>query len=338
MTVTSDEGSPEARPPGGLAASVVRLVTAPVKASRSQRLGLAIVAVLTLGPIAAALAFLDAGRDPTTTVMPRPEGAGLPEDAVLLDATVMSVAPASGEVRLRIEPDPQAGLRSEGTLAGELTVFVSAVSGNEVNTFPAGSVPGPFEVSVPMGESNVSRYPFDNYRMAVLAGARVDGEPVPVRVHVESISVDFDVDAVGEVEVNDGNGAAGLVLDLDRRWTTVIYAVGVMGLMWLFAVAGVLASWTAVVWQVEPPAWVYGFFVGVLFALPPLRNNLPGEPPPGTIVDLVAFYWAVAVVAVTLLLLLLTWVQRTKAARSEVIAAGADPGEPPVEEPPSPTT
>src|SRR5690606_5607095 len=141
VTVTSVEGSPVARPLGGLAASVVMLVAAPLKASRSQRLGLAIVAVLTLGPIAAALAFLDAGRGPTTTGMPPPGGAGLTEDAVVLDATVMSVAPASGEVRHRIEPDPQAGLRSEGTLAGELTFFVSAVSGNEVNTFPAGSVP-----------------------------------------------------------------------------------------------------------------------------------------------------------------------------------------------------
>ena len=56
--------------------------------------------------------------------------------------------------------------------------------------------------------------------------------------------------------------------------------------------------------------------VGVLFALPPLRASLPGSPPPGGLVDFVAFYWAVAVVGLTLLALVWLWVREARHPRT----------------------
>ena len=53
--------------------------------------------------------------------------------------------------------------------------------------------------------------------------------------------------------------------------------------------------------------------VGVLFALPPLRDSLPGRPPPGTIFDFVSFYWSVTIIGVNLMLVLAIWLRRTRA-------------------------
>ena len=43
----------------------------------------------------------------------------------------------------------------------------------------------------------------------------------------------------------------------------------------------------------------------MLFALPQLRNGLPGSPPFGSIIDWAAYYWALGLVGVSLLALIL---------------------------------
>ena len=101
-------------------------------------------------------------------------------------------------------------------------------------------------------------------------------------------------------------------LSAHRPATTTVYASWLMLLMWGLAFTGVLIAWAVVIWQVELPMWVFGYFVGVLFALPPLRDSLPGRPPPGTVFDFVSFYWSITLVGITLILLLVMWIRRAR--------------------------
>src|SRR5690606_30834955 len=95
--------------------------------------------------------------------------------------------------------------------------------------------------------------------------------------------------------------------------TTTVYAIWLMVLMWGLAVTGLLIMWAVVMWMVEVPFWAFGYFVGVLFALPPLRDSLPGRPPPGTIFDFGSFYWSVTIIGANLILVLAIWLRRTHA-------------------------
>ena len=106
---------------------------------------------------------------------------------------------------------------------------------------------------------------------------------------------------------------AGKGWDAIRPATTTVYAVWLMILIWGLAATGALIVWAVVIWMVEVPFWAFGYFVGVLFALPPLRDSLPGRPPPGTIFDFVSFYWSVTLIGVGLILLLGIWLKRTRA-------------------------
>jgi hypothetical protein len=305
---------------GGFVGTVVGLVMRPARASRAQQVALLLLALLTLGPILAAISLLGQEADPTATVLPAPEVVA--DDELLVRATVTGVDAVNGELRLRIDPEPGPAFRSEGVLTSELAVRTTALVGPQLQSYPVGSVVVPYEVTLPLENGNVSRYPFDAYDANVVLAATADGVTVPVVLQIESVSLDHRIGVQGEMVASAETGLSAASLRIEREWTAVVYGVGVMALMWMFAISGVLVSWSTIIWRVDPPVWVYGFFVGVLFALPPLRNSMPGDPPPGTVVDLVAFYWSIAAVAVTLLLLMASWLRETRTARSQMASGG----------------
>jgi hypothetical protein len=128
-----------------------------------------------------------------------------------------------------------------------------------------------------------------------------------VRSSVNDLNV-----SVSEDSVLDSPALAVVDLDVVRRPSTTAYAIWVMLLMWGLAVSGVFIVWAVTIWGAEPPMWSYGYLVGVLFALPQLRNQLPGSPPPGTLLDFVAFYWSIAIVGVSLILTLGIWIRANR--------------------------
>lgn len=55
---------------------------------------------------------------------------------------------------------------------------------------------------------------------------------------------------------------------------------------------------------------MFAWFATLLFALPTLRNSLPGTPTVGTYFDYLVFFWALALVAVCLVGVVSTWLRR----------------------------
>ena len=53
------------------------------------------------------------------------------------------------------------------------------------------------------------------------------------------------------------------------------------------------------------------FLAALLFAFPTVRNNLPGNPPIGSLNDFLAFFWTEGIVALALIAILVTWCVRT---------------------------
>jgi hypothetical protein len=139
-----------------------------------------------------------------------------------------------------------------------------------------------------------------------------EASSVPIVVDLVTTVTDFEILAAPEAETSDPSSFTVVPLTAGRSTTTTVYAMGIMALMWGLAVTGVFMAWAVVIWRVETPMWVYGYFVGVLFALPPLREALPGRPPPGTLVDYAAFYWSIGIIGVTLLLMMSLWIRRSR--------------------------
>ena len=58
----------------------------------------------------------------------------------------------------------------------------------------------------------------------------------------------------------------------------------------------------------KPPP--FAFLAALLFAFPTVRNNLPGNPPIGSLNDFLAFFWTEGIVALALVALLIAFCVR----------------------------
>lgn len=312
------EAAKEGPPGPDMAYADARRVLWPWVAQRSrpQVVALILMSCLALGPIVALVAIMDADPTPVHTVLDAPLN---PAEVTRVTATVLGLSPAAGEMRVRVLVDPADDLSDDGgRLLQPISVVINDVSGATTRSYEAGQVPTPFEAALPLAEGSVTRYPFDRYRGSLLIvvsdESGRESEPRLVSIEARSVIDDFVVKAGYPADVDAGPRAVTVVeWTASRPPTTTVYALWLMLLMWGLAVTGLLIMWAVVIWMIDIPFWVFGYFVGVLFALPPLRDSLPGRPPPGTIFDFGSFYWSITIIGANLILVLAIWLRRTHA-------------------------
>ncbi|WCO66066.1 DUF4436 family protein [Iamia majanohamensis] len=294
-------------------------LASPWSASRARHLRIIALVLVVVGPVIGTLfALVLIPAEPSDVVTAEPP------DPPLLDATatVRNIDPTTNEMTLRLvlsEPvsgsgsdleDP--GLFDGGVLSEPVAVVVNDSAGENVRLLPGGQAPGSIGLTLPLSSSRVTRYPVDRYDTTLLVQARrgsIDGDPVPVRLTVRSNDPLFTTVAT---EAEATPMAAATDLRVQRRWTVVGWAVFFVILCWMLAISAASVGWITVVHGLSSPFWCWGFLVGVLFALPPLRTALPGNPPGGSLVDFAAFYWAVGIVALTMVAMIGSWNVRVR--------------------------
>jgi Domain of unknown function (DUF4436) len=69
----------------------------------------------------------------------------------------------------------------------------------------------------------------------------------------------------------------------------------------------------------------FAYLAALLFAFPLIRQTLPGNPGPGTLIDVVAYYWTEVIVAATLVVLLIRWIGLQSRPRPKDPPADAEP-------------
>jgi len=267
---------------------------------------------ITLVTVAAVVA---ARRDATVTLV-EPSDSNAEIQAAL---TITGIDVPAGELQVRLVPTVVSGDRVAGGVVTQgFRIFVNDAGGETTHTFQPGEPLRSIDFAVSLGGGSIFRYPFDRYEADVLVLAADDtesddGEPLAVDTTATSSLASYRVDA----ELNDQcRGVGGTCLDVEvrRPFSTIGYVVWFMALAWALALAGVGVLWVVVRRGVDLPLWAFGYLVGVLFALPPLRASVPGTPPSGGFVDYVAFYWAIAVIGVTLIALIALWIRENRRA------------------------
>ncbi len=306
-----EENPPAAGGLAGAAASSVRLIRR--RPTKLQMAVLGLITLLSFGPLVAILAVLRTDDGPVTTLV---DGAETPAGGAHLVATLTGVSATAGELRTRVVVTPSDELLTDGRPTIDLVLHVNDMRGANTYDFPEGEPLRPIEVSLALAGGSVVRYPFDEYDsgLSITLGAEGRGEPAPVLFSLDVLSNVDEFDVAANTSEDTPQPTAWAIVDFDvvRETTTTAYAVWMMALMWGLAIAGVMIVWALTIWQVELPIWSLGYLVGVLFALPQLRELLPGRPPPGTLLDFVAFYWSIAIVGVSLIAVLMIWLQRTR--------------------------
>ncbi|MFJ4276692.1 DUF4436 family protein [Streptomyces massasporeus] len=219
-------------------------------------------------------------------------------DRVDVHATVQSVDAAAGELILRVRVGPRGALgEEEGTApVADLGLQTSVATLSDL-AFEAHERLAPKDVRVAITGGSISDYPFDTYDTDIEFWAVLGGEPVPVRMLFSNADTLFSVSVTPPAS----GPEAAVALKLSRSGSLLTFAVFMMVAMWALASSVLLGAWylttrrQGLVWPAL--AWM----AATLFALAAFRNTAPGTPPIGCVMDWFAFFWAEAVVALCLI-------------------------------------
>ena len=270
------------------------------------------------------------------------EGTG--DDRVLILVDITSIAPGSRQLTAQLGFRFSGDLRQdEQTPKVNLKFLVNNIAGEQEFEFPKGKRVGRIEVTFPM-DGDVNKYPFDKYlaylRFIVTRAGAASAPPtvsvpeseqigsaragelkvneasfhgrVPVSLSVSTSAsipgIKFSRDVSPDVEPN----VTKVDLKIQRPQNLIVVSLFVMLLMMSLALSVLLMALNATAAGRKFDLLPLSLSLSLIFGLPALRNIQPGVPPVGALADYVSFIWAEVCVAVSAIIVMWTWLSRTR--------------------------
>jgi hypothetical protein len=187
--------------------------------------------------------------------------------------------------------------------------------------YPTGKTPSQVSTTIE-AHGDPGDWPFDSYRTQelsadVFVGSGETRKRIPARVEVTGSLDGWDasVSRVGDASDPptsrvDGNDTASEVVTLHRAKGPLIFDLGIcLVLISLPTLALVVAVPMALGRRKFLPPFAT-WYAANLFAIVPLRNILPGAPPPGSWIDQAVVQWVLIALVVAMSLYIFAWVRQ----------------------------
>ena len=235
----------------------------------------------------------------------------------------IAVQPATGTatVRVALMGADESMLDETGRLGQPTRLTVITDNGVVEDRFPAGTVPGALDVSAGI-DGDLARYPFDDHagRIGIVVdqynteadGSIVSVAPIPIVVSGAG-------GATGWITTMTVPGApmeeAESTITFERAFSTRAFALLIVGMSVMLAAlsltVGVLVRLRRRVVEATLLSWA----AALLFALPAMRNFMPGSPPIGVALDVYVFLWVMVAAVFGVVLAALAWIERDRPTR-----------------------
>lgn len=179
--------------------------------------------------------------------------------------------------------------------------------------YPVGKAPAQVSTGL-VAHGDPGNWPFDSYKTEVIAadvftGSGQNREKAPARVEVTGKLDGWDATVTRVHDPEDPNPDVqdNVIITLERSKGPLIFDVGIC--LVLIALP-VLALWVAIPMALGrttflPPLGTW--FAALLFAVVPLRNFLPGSPPPGSWIDQAIVLWVLTGLVSAMSLFIVAW-------------------------------
>ena len=202
--------------------------------------------------------------------------------------------------------------KNTGVLTTDATVRLYPENDLGDLQYPVGKAPAQVSTAI-VAHGDPGNWPFDSYNTDeisadVFTGAAPNREKVPARVEVTGKLDGWDAtvtrvhDPADPPDVQDN-----VKLTLSRSKGPLIFGFGIC--LVLIALP-VLALWVAIPMVLGRTTFLPPFgtwYAGMLFAVMPLRNFLPGSPPPGSWVDQALVLWVLIGLVVAMTIFFFAW-------------------------------
>lgn len=233
---------------------------------------------------------------------------------------ITGIDPVKGDVTVRIKPEPKGDLTEDGlTLSKDVTIFTNSNSGKNEQNFTKGKRMNPFDVVIDMYEGSVMEYPYDKFKADLNVYVKAPEKDSTGKIEMVTIPIVKETNFYSSVagykvanvkEEDEGQGYSELVISLERTASIKMFSRFVMILMWLILICVLLIIFSIIIRNRKIEYSMFAFLSAMLFALPALRNVQPFVPTIGCLSDYAAFFWAEAVVAGSLILMIFVWLKR----------------------------
>jgi hypothetical protein len=243
------------------------------------------------------------------------------KDKISVEGKVLSIDPVKGELVVRLQFYPEGSYVSKDgvSLSKNIDILVNSITGKSLYTFKKGDIMSPADVVVELQES-VSKYPFDkhksNFYMEIstpLASGSVSSPPedydfVPFTINFGAALNGYNNTAIDNSE---DDSSCDVDITVQRSSIVITFVCFVMVIKWALALSALFVTLSVVVRKRKVELAMFSWLAALLFALPPLRNAMPNVPPIGSLNDILSFFWAEGIVAISLVAMVFVWLIRT---------------------------
>ncbi|KAG0345700.1 hypothetical protein BG004_003263 [Podila humilis] len=257
------------------------------------------------------LIYRHEGDNARAVVEVGPQGVSHTGDYIHVVGSVASVDFEDKNYRVHFEFTPH------GTLAGDDGVLAAAISVSlfyTTLTFPEQQIMRSVDVTMPYMQGATIDYPFDVYKSYFEILANKDRE----QMHRIPVSLTFlgmlqTVEFVPTVRLDPSDTYKISLQILTRRSpTTIGFSLFIVLIMWAISIAiGIIAIQVIRNHRISDEH-ILTLGITTLFALPALRETQPGIPAIGCAADVLGFYWNMAIIAISSIMILLASALRWK--------------------------
>jgi hypothetical protein len=229
-----------------------------------------------------------------------------------VELELSSIDPIRLEATLRVTVRPGQAMRGNRASAANRDVVFSISVGDVVQdlAFGANQLMATTDLHIDLDDGSILRYPFDHYETVMRwrgfeGTAMRRGEAIPIRFSTYETSPAFDAHLREAKAASPGETA--VTLNADRPVVIRWFASAVYASMVAVAVSALVIGGLMFTRRRRVEATLIGALCAMMFAVPVMRNTLPGVPPLGVAGDLLIFIWAEVAVVIGLCLGVTSW-------------------------------
>jgi Domain of unknown function (DUF4436) len=167
------------------------------------------------------------------------------------------------------------------------------------------------QATVPKIPASISELAHPTDELTVSSTALLQNAPVAL-----SISLSASVPGIrfeGNVSRGSSQEPTGIELHLSRANNVIAVSLIVVLMMTALSMSLLAMAIRAITTTERADLLPLSVSISLIFGLPALRNIQPGVPPVGALVDYVTFIWAELIVAASAVIIVWTWLLRTRA-------------------------
>ncbi|MDR3409312.1 MAG: DUF4436 family protein [Methylovirgula sp.] len=276
----------------------------------SRAIVLAVLVTLCLIAYGVMLARFDMAKGPAEVELGAPSG----EAQVRLYLQPTHIDPVNHAIQLRINLLPGSAAPDD-TMIADRSYILRIRRGEQVEQIAVkAGQPLPeatFEFDLERG--NVRDYPFDRYVSSTVLSASAlteDGTDHPLAIRAKAWEGLFGFTV--EVQARPASHRDELALEssFSRTGAVAFFSLAIYGAMFVVAICALVIGSLVFVGTRKIEVPFVGALGAMIFALPVLRNALPGAPPLGVRADALIFFWAELGAIVGLCLFIVAWARR----------------------------